>query len=127
MFRKRKPPPPRNLLTLVPERCKEWTTSDSGTVVVHVPRFGHHRIGRWFSRRLKVNDVQIDLDRVGTAIWQACDGHTSVEEIGVMLQAEFGDDIEPVYDRLGLFFRQLEQNEFIRWVDAGGTEAPPSA
>ncbi len=115
----RKKTPPRNLLTLVPVRTGAWTTTESGSVVVRVPRLGPGRFGRWFARRFKLEDIQVNLDELGSSVWKACDGRSTVGEIGEKLRVEFGDRIEPLHDRLALFFKQLEHSEFIRWADEG--------
>lgn len=121
--------PPRNLLTLVPVRTGAWTTTEPGSVVVRVPRFGPGRLGRWFSRSFKLEDIQVNLDELGSAVWKACDGRSTVGEIGERLRVEFGDRIEPLHNRLALFFKQLEGSEFIRWAEErpenpGTLEAP---
>ena len=121
---------PRNLLTLVPVRIAAWTTTETGLVVVQVPRFGPGRLGRWFSRTFKLEDLQVNLDELGSPVWKACDGRSTVEEIGEKLRAEFGERIEPLHDRLALFFKQLERSEFIRLADEApevpGTRETPS-
>ena len=39
-----------------------------------------------------------------------------VEEIGEKLKKKFGEEIEPVHGRLGLFFQSLQRSKSITWV-----------
>ena len=104
-----------NLLELIPERTHEWITTDEGKVKILVPKYGKNAVGAWLARHLQQPYIYIQLDHIGSEVWLACDGNSTVNQIGRQLQQKFGEAIEPVYDRLGLFFKQLEQNKFIRW------------
>ena len=104
-----------NLLELIPERTHEWITTDEGKVKILVPKYGKNAVGAWLARHLQQPYIYIQLDHIGSEVWLACDGNSTVNQIGRQLQQKFGEEIEPVYDRLGLFFKQLEQNKFIRW------------
>lgn len=104
-----------NLLTLVPERTKDYMLRDSGLVDIIVPRFGEGRVARVLERFINRSPILIKLDRVGTFTWHLCDGRHTVEEIGDQMQKMFGEKIEPVYDRLALFFKEMEKRELIRW------------
>jgi hypothetical protein len=105
----------RNLLTMVPERSREWRRSDAGDVRVLEPRFGRSRPGRWLARYLRMRDIEIKLDEFGGAVWEACDGRATVAEIAAELRGRFGDRVEPVDERLGRFFARLEHTRLIRW------------
>ncbi|MDQ7052862.1 MAG: PqqD family protein [candidate division KSB1 bacterium] len=104
-----------NLLDLIPERTHEWITNEEGKVKILVPKYGKNAVGAWLARHLQQPYIYIQLDHIGSAVWLACDGNSTVNQIGRQLQQKFGEEIEPVYDRLGLFFKQLEQNKFIKW------------
>ncbi len=104
-----------NLLDLIPERTHEWITTDDGKVKILVPKYGRNAVGAWLARHLQQPYIYIQLDDIGTAVWLACDGRATVQQIGQKLQQQFGKNIEPVFERLGMFFKQLEQNKFIKW------------
>ena len=63
--------------------------------------------------RLKSQHYKIRLDDIGSFIWDLCDGRKTVQEIGEQLKDKFGDKVEPLYERLGAFFQNLEKNKFI--------------
>ncbi len=110
---------PKNLLDLVPEQNYPFHTREDGTVDVLVPRYGTNFIARALSSVFKNTPVRIHLDRIGTRTWHLCDGRRSVHEIGEHLHGEFGEKVEPVWERLGLFFKQMENQRMIRWKTQG--------
>jgi hypothetical protein len=57
--------------------------------------------------------IKISLDKFGSAFWNQCDGNQDVHFIGEKLKLEFGDSIEPVYERLRMFIMQLRKNGFM--------------
>ena len=106
-----------NLLELVPRRTAEHETDDEGLITVLMPRFRNRLMKRLFEPRHKSPFIKIKLDDVGSEVWLLCDGARNVGEIADLLKAKFGERIEPCYDRLGKFFRQLEGAHFIAYVN----------
>jgi hypothetical protein len=85
-------------------------------VVVQIPRFRSRWMG-WLQRRLKKPYFQLHLDKIGSSVWLACDGESTVSDIGKRLKERFGDDIEPLWDRLALFIRQMRSGKLIELKD----------
>jgi hypothetical protein len=111
----KKPKQVKNLLELVPERSRSSEQREDGTTDVLIPRYGGGIMGRLLSAILKNTPFRLHLDKIGTRTWELCDGRRTVQEIGQHLGREFGSEVEPVYDRLGVFFKQLESQELISW------------
>jgi hypothetical protein len=89
---------------------------EADLVVVQVPRFRSRWMG-WLQRRLQKPCFQLHLDRIGSAVWLACDGESTVGDIGKRLKERFGDEIEPLWDRLALFMRQMLSGKLIELRD----------
>jgi hypothetical protein len=106
-----------NLLQLVPRRIAEHETDDAGIVTVLMPRFRNRIMKALFEPRHKSPYIKIKLDEVGSEVWLLCDGKRTVREIAELLRDKFRERIEPCYDRLGLFFRQLESARFIAYTN----------
>ena len=104
-----------NLLDLRPRRLVQHRL-DGTLAVVLVPRFRARWMG-WLQRRLKNPHIKLHLDELGTAVWIRCDGQRTVGQIGEQLRAEFGEKIEPVWDRLALFLRRMRQGRLIELGD----------
>ncbi len=96
-----------------PRRRLDWRQLESGNCVVLRPRFGPGRIGRWLAEKLGDPCYRIRLDDVGTFIWRACDGDTSLTEIAGRLRAEFGGRVEPAEERLARFVHSMLRSRMI--------------
>ena len=101
----------QNLLDLKPVRLMEHLM-DNDLVVVQIPRF-RSRWMSWLQRRLKKPCYQLHLDKIGSTVWLACDGESTVADIGNRLKERFGEEIEPLWDRLALFIRQMRSGKLI--------------
>ena len=51
---------------------------------------------------------EVKLDAVGAFLWRECDGKNSIYDISQGMLKEFGDDIEPVYERIKIFINMLK-------------------
>ncbi|MCP2620391.1 PqqD family protein [Candidatus Aminicenantes bacterium AC-334-E05] len=65
---------------------------------------------------------RIRLDEIGSYVWELCNEENTVSEIGIKLKERFGEKIEPVYDRLIIFLKQLERGKCIKFKLRGGRE-----
>lgn len=102
-----------NLLELKPVRNVQSTTNSDGTVVLIVPKFQGRFLSRWIMPYLAKPHVQLKLDAHGGFFWNACDGKTSVREIAGKMVEHFGEDVEPMLDRVSAFMRRLDESKFI--------------
>lgn len=60
-------------------------------------------------------NYRLNLDEVGSFVWERCTGLENVQEIGEKLAKKFGSKVEPVHERLSLFFQSLEKSKSITW------------
>jgi len=102
-----------NLLKLVPVRNIKWNKNDEGLVVLLKPKIKNPFFAKHILPRLKHPYYKIRLDSVGSFIWERCDGQRAVQEVAEDMKAKFGEQVEPLYDRLNLFLQSLEKNRFI--------------
>lgn len=110
-MRKRKQ---ENFLDYIPKRNKlyEWDLNQKKHVEVAVVNRGlFNRIAQIFFRKPKVS--RIELDELGSFIWQELDGKKTVYEIGACVKERFGKKAEPLYERLSEYIRILHNNRFI--------------
>ena len=114
-------PEPLNLLDLRPERSAEWETGEDGRVVLLIPKFRNPFMVRWVLPMLSSKVFRVKLDTFGSFVWKACDGSSTVEDLGEHMRREFGESAEPVFERIGTFLRKLEREEFIRIRHQQGT------
>ena len=57
----------------------------------------------------------IDLDEIGSFIWKQIDGERSIYEISQLVKEEFGEDAEPLYERLIQYMNVLKNNGFVEF------------
>jgi len=104
-----------NLLDMIPVQLREANTCDDGTVDVLIPRFGTSWVGAILGRVFKNKPIHLHLDEVGSVAWDLCDGRRSVHDIGRSMEEKFGDKLDPIYERLGLFFHQMKKAGIVDW------------
>ncbi|UCE17755.1 MAG: PqqD family protein [Gemmatimonadota bacterium] len=106
-----------NLLDLTPHRNHRWETDGDNAVVVLVPKFRNRLLVSWLLPRLRSQHFRVKLDAFGSHVWLNCDGSKTVHAIGQSLKKRFGNSVEPVYDRLGVFIKRLQSERFIQLTE----------
>jgi hypothetical protein len=102
-----------NLLELKPVRLIAWENTGDGHIVLIYPKFRSRFLQKHIVPLLAKPNFRIRLDDYGSFIWQRCDGRTDVAQIVAEMQASFGEQIESVYERVGLFLKRMESEQFI--------------
>jgi Coenzyme PQQ synthesis protein D (PqqD) len=102
-----------NLLELKPVRNIQSTSNPDGTVVLVVPKFQGIFASRWLMPALAKPHIQLKLDLHGSFFWNECDGKKNVREIAEKMSEHFGEELEPLLDRVGAFMRKLDESKFI--------------
>ena len=100
-----------NLLDLKPIRNTRSEISEEGLVILFVPKFQNQWTVRWLIPLLAKPYIRLKLDTYGSFIWNACDGNTSVRDIGERMGEKFGEKVDPLYERIGLFIRRLDESQ----------------
>ena len=111
---RRKQEPEKNYLDFVPDRTAHirWRRLDDGTVQLTIRRTGFfNRVSQKIFGAPEYS--YIDLDKLGSFVWQQIDGVRTVHEIGQSVEGEFGESAAPVYERLAEFMKMLQNNNFI--------------
>ena len=101
-----------NLLELVPKRILEWEDTEDGLITLLVPKF-RGMFGNFITSKMKSPNYEVKLDRVGSFVWNECDGQKNVLEISEQMKDEFGDEIEPLYERISFFMKTLTASKAI--------------
>ncbi len=124
--KKTRPTPDVNLLELVPEQLVDSTRDDEGIITILGPRFKTGFMKKLVGSRLKSPYFKIALDDIGTTVWENIDGTQNIGKISDILKEKFGEKIEPVNDRLAMFFTQLEMSRFIVYTNLEEVKARAS-
>ena len=113
MFNKKnKEKPEENFLLYRPLRkIEQWEVNDE-----KVKLFFHHnkpveKFMRWLIKKSKVSDIE--LDEMGSMVWQLCDGTKTVYDIALAMMERFNDTEQNSIDRLIMFLRYLSRRGWI--------------
>jgi len=91
----------------------KWSETKDGKIDLLTPKIKSEKIRRFFKKQEEPDYYKVHLDDIGSSVWKLIDGQKNVEAIAREIHSKFGTKIEPVYERLGEFIRQLHQKKFI--------------
>lgn len=116
-MKKKKDKAIQNFLEKIPKRADiRWTTDDEGIITLEIDNKGWANwIANKFFRRPKVS--YIHLDKFGSFVWEIIDGESDIIALGKKVESAFGEEANPLYERLAQYFRILESYHFISWVE----------
>ncbi len=90
----------------------KWSINDEGIVRISVPKFNSN-IGKSFCKLIKKeNKFSANLDKVGSTVWNYCNGSNSVKTILNHLIKEFPDE-KNIDQRLYFFLQQMKNLNYI--------------
>ena len=105
-----------NYLERCPMRTEQiqWSVDESGLVTLDIENTGFfNRVAQKFFGRPKVSHIH--LDGIGSFVWPLLDGEKDIIALGVLVREHFGDEAEPLYERLAKYFQILDSYSFILW------------
>ena len=88
----------------------EYKVDDNGIVTIFEKQ--DYKIQKFF-RRLRFNIPlykEIALDKISSEVFTQIDGIKTVKEIGEYLEVKFGDEVNPLYERLLVFLNHIDVN-----------------
>lgn len=109
----KKQPEPVNLFDLRPRKLVGWEPGENDLVVVLVPKFRNRFAIKWIMPRLRKPLVRVKLDKIGSFVWKHCDGNTTVAEIADRTKTKFGEEVEPVDERVSAFMVKLMRSDLL--------------
>ncbi len=112
-----KPETLEQLMNCYPQRLADWEVNEENNrIVILRPKFRNALAARVFHPFMENKFFRINLDDIGTLVWRHCDGKHTVKKIGEHMAAQFGENAEPIYERLGKFLLQLQREKFIEVI-----------
>ena len=92
-----------------------WDTDREGIVTVHVINRGfYNRLAQKLFGKPPVSHIR--LDEYGSFVWKQMNGKRTIYEMSGLVKKRFGEEAEPVVDRLVKFFQILYQNKLIGYA-----------
>lgn len=105
-----------NFLERVPKRSEKltWKTDENGLVTLEIENKGvFNKLFQLILKKPKVS--YIHLDENGSFVWKNIDGEKSITDIGILVDEKFGEEAQPLYERLSQFFGILESYGFVTY------------
>ncbi len=91
-----------------------WSAEDSGMITLEIENKGlMNRICQKLFKKPPISYVH--LDEMGSFLWPYLDGEKTMMELGELVKERFGEEAEPLYERLVKYFQILESYRFIIW------------
>lgn len=103
----------KNYLDFVPLKNTEylWCEED-GMVTVTVPWKGfYNRLAQKLFHKPQSSDIA--MDQYGSFVWKQIDGKRTVFEIAELVEHQFGEEANPIYERLIKFVEILKEHKFV--------------
>ena len=108
-------PTVEEMLQYQPKRADfQWETNKEGFVQIKVPKF---KSNLWisFCKLIKKENVfTANMDKLGSIVWQHCDGKNTLKDILKVLDKEFPKE-KNIDQRLFLFIQQMIGLNYIEW------------
>ncbi len=114
----------RNYLDFVPaiNPRNTWSQDGEGRVTIHMVHRGFYAaVAQKFFHAPRVSHIA--LDEYGSFIWKSIDGSKSVGVLALEFRERFGEDAEPLYERLVKYMQILYNNKFILLTSEEKTKA----
>ena len=117
-MKKKKEVVKENYLERIPKRPDkfDFTVDEEGIVTLNIENKGvFNRIAQKLLKKPKVS--YIHLDEMGSFIWPLMDGEKDITAIGKFVEEKFGEEANPLYERLAKYFQILDSYGFVEWVN----------
>lgn len=105
-----------NYLKRCPVRREDidWNVDENGMVVLSIENKGvFNKIAQKLLKKPRIS--YIHLDEIGSFVWPLLEENKDIISIGELVKEHFGEQAEPLYERLTKYFGILESYDFIRW------------
>lgn len=97
-----------------------WDAKE-GIVTIHMVHRGFFPwIAQTFFGRPRVSHIALDM--YGSYIFQQINGERTVGELALLMKERFGENAEPLYDRLVQYMKILRNNELIYYAKKGDSQ-----
>lgn len=73
----------------------------------------NHKLAQKLWHKPKITRVR--LEGMGNLVWELINGENTIEDIGEILKNTYGKKAQPLYERLSIYLRNLEKNNFIKY------------
>ena len=92
----------------------EWSTDGDGNITLEIENKGFfNRVAQRLFKKPPVSYVH--LDAMGSFVWPLIDGDRTITDLGKAVEEKFGDEANPLYERLAKYISILESYGFVKF------------
>lgn len=105
-----------NLLEYKPERNPDivWRKLENKHIELDLVNKGFfHFLAQKLLKKPRIS--KIELEEIGSFIWESMDGQKTVQDLSEELEKNFGEKARPTLGRLVSYLKVLYSNDFIRY------------
>lgn len=105
-----------NYLERIP--CKKrdigWSADENGIVTLEIENKGmFNTVAQKLLKKPRISYVH--LDETGSFVWPLIDGEKTISDLARFVDEKFGEQANPLYERLAKYFQILDSYKFIEW------------
>ncbi len=90
----------------------KWSADSEGIITLEIENKGiFNKIAQKLFKKPPISYVH--LDKFGSFVWQRIDGKKDVYAIAAEVENEFGEEANPLYERIVKYFNILESYGFV--------------
>ena len=91
-----------------------WSAGEDGLVTLEKDNVGFaNLLAQKLFQKPKVS--YIHLDKMGSFLWPLLDGAQDITALGKLVEAQFGEEAQPLYERLARYMQILDSYGFLSW------------
>ena len=108
----------KNLMDMVPKRLRDFEKKEDGSISVLYPRFNWGPLRKWLQPYIRQPFFRINLDAIGSKVWERIDGKRTVYSISVKTARDFGEKEDEIWhQRMAIYMQMLRRSNLIRWQE----------
>lgn len=107
-------------MELKPLPLCESIINEKNLVTVLIPKFKNRILVKYISPMLKLPNIKLNLDVLGSAVWKLLNGENSVQEISDYMKQEFGENEKSLEERILKFLTELYVQNLITFEEIKG-------
>lgn len=103
-----------NYLERIPVRRSDltWSEDENKVITLEIENEGFfNKLAQKLLKKPKT--TYIHLDNIGSAVWSEIDGVRNIIEIAELIEDTFGEEVNPLYERIAEYFRILNSYGFV--------------
>jgi hypothetical protein len=107
----------QNFFDMTPIANYKHEINSDGIVVVLIPRFDNHFIGKWLNKTSSKKEIKSDLDEQGSKVYLLIDGKRTVFDIYKIIKDKEILDLEQAQERIITYLRMLYNNGLVEFKE----------